>query len=107
MAKNSKVPPGKRKSSSSTSGGSSGSKMKSNGPINKFSSTLKNDWKMLTGTTNNVFQKGKSVTQSADSLIKGIGRGSYGKGAAKIGGYLAGAAILADFINPFGFGFND
>lgn len=38
---------------------------------------------------------------AGNQLLEGLGRGSKTFGAAKVGGYMLGTAMLADMLNPF------
>jgi hypothetical protein len=74
----------------------------SNGPIgshiNGFIDGRKNDWKMAKGIGATYAEQGKNIGKTADKFLKDFGGGSFGKGAAKMGGYALGGAMLYDML---------
>ena len=48
------------------------------------------------------FQKTRKMDRVGKEALEGLGRGSVGGGVAKVAGYMIGASMLADMLNPFG-----
>ncbi|MDD3412458.1 MAG: hypothetical protein PHY47_00495 [Lachnospiraceae bacterium] len=70
----------------------------SNGPIkghvSDFFEGRKADWSKMKGIGNTYRENGKNIGQTADAFLTDFGGGSFGKGAAKMGGYAVGGAML-------------
>lgn len=52
----------------------------------------------LTGKPVNATQ---DIKKAGSDLLEGLGRGNKTFGAAKVGGYMLGTAMLVDMLNPF------
>ena len=48
------------------------------------------------------FQKTRKMDKVGTGFLEDLGRGSMGGGAAKVAGYMIGASMLVDMLNPFG-----
>lgn len=90
---------GGRESAEAASETKSRGGLKSNGPIGKIASSIKTDWKSAAHFGTKAFEKdGLGFARNADRFMTGLGRGSFGKGLAKGGAYLGGAAIIGNWL---------
>lgn len=48
------------------------------------------------------FQKSRKMDKVGKDFLSDLGRGSLGGGVAKVAGYMIGASMLVDMLNPFG-----
>lgn len=71
---------------------------KSNGPLNKIGSTMKNDWSSVKRAYGDYGSGNYTVSEAFDRGMKRMGRGSYKKGLMKGGGYMAGGAMIFDYL---------
>ena len=92
--------PGRGKPSKAASAGTdkATNTIASNGPIGSFFDGRKSDWNKVRNL-GQVFQdNGKDIGKTADAFLTDFGGGSFGKGAAKLGGYALGGAMLYDML---------
>jgi hypothetical protein len=53
------------------------------------------------GEKGSVKSPGKGVKNATEDYLTGMGRGSKALGGAKVAGYMVGASMLMDMLNPF------
>lgn len=65
--------------------------------MNQISSTMKKDYESMRRAYGD-YQSGMGFSKSFDRGMKRLGRGSYRKGLMKGGGYMAGGAMIFDYL---------